>query len=167
MANSDFPRLRYSDVIETTARTAGVFKVAANAPAAEVDPDCHTTAVNIQGCTQLDIFVDIVQNPASSSTKLYIKIRFSGKKDPSTSTNGDWGYIQIDNIDGTTGISTVQDYLIEIDLLNVNGTPSAAFPRRYISRIQQISGRHASAVIWVDGGTATGTVYFQRQGGSM
>ena len=167
MSNSDFPRMRYSDVVEAEVRALGAFKVAANAPAAEIDPDCHTTAVNIQGCKQLDIFVDVATNPGSTSTKLYIKVRFSGKQSPSTGTNADWGYIQVDNIDSATGISSVQDYMIEIDLLNVNGTASAVVPRRYISRIEQISGRHVSAVAWVDAGTATGTVYFQRQGGSM
>ena len=167
MSNSDFPRMRYSDVVEAEVRALGAFKVAANAPAAEIDTDTHTTAVNIQGCTQLDIFVDVATNPGNTSTKLYIKVRFSGKQSPSTGTNADWGYIQVDNIDSATGISSVQDYMIEIDLLNVNGTASAVVPRRYISRIEQISGRHASAVIWVDAGTATGTVYFQRQGGSM
>ena len=167
MSNSDFPRLRYSDVVETEARALGQFKVAANAPAAEIDTDTHTTAVNIQGCKQLDIFIDVATNPGNNSTKLYIKVRFSGKQTPSTGTNADWGYVQVDKLDAATGISSVQDYMIEIDLLNVNGTASAVFPRRYISRIQQISGRHASAVVWVDAGTATGTVYFQRQGGSM
>ena len=167
MSNSDFPRLRYSDVVETEARALGQFKVAANAPAAEIDTDTHTTAVNIQGCKQLDIFVDVATNPGNNSTKLYIKVRFSGKQTPSTGTNADWGYIQVDKLDTATGISSVQDYMIEIDLLNVNGTGATTFPRRYISRIQQISGRHASAVVWVDAGTATGTVYFMRQGGSM
>jgi hypothetical protein len=167
MANSDFPRLRYSDVIETEARALGQFKVAADAPAAEIDTDTHTTAVNIQGCKQLDIFIDVATNPGNNSTKLYIKVRFSGKQTPSTGANADWGYIQVDKLDTATGISSVQDYMIEIDLLNVNGTGATTFPRRYISRIQQISGRHASAVVWVDAGTATGTVYFQRQGGSM
>jgi len=167
MSNSDFPRLRYSDVVEAEARASGQFKVAANAPAAEIDLDCHTTAVNIQGCKQLDIFIDVVTNPGNSSTKLYIKVRFSGKQAPSTGTNADWGYIQVDKLDTATGISSVQDYMIEIDLLNVNGTGATTFPRRYLSRIQQISGRHASAVVWVDAGTATGAVYFQRQGGSM
>jgi hypothetical protein len=167
MANSDFPRLRYSDVIETEARALGVFKVAANAPAAEIDTDCHTTSVNIQGCKQLDIFVDVATNPGSTSTKLYIKIRFSGKQTPATGTNADWGYVQVDKLDTATGVSSVQDYIIKIDLVNVNGTASAVVPRRYISRIQQISGRHASAVVWVNAGTATGTVYFMRQGGSM
>ena len=93
MANSDFPRLRYSDVIETealgTALVPATFKVAANAPAAEIDPDCHTTSVNIQGCKQLDIFVDVATNPAGppTATKLYIKVRFSGKLSPATGTN--------------------------------------------------------------------------------
>jgi|7_EtaG_2_1085326.scaffolds.fasta_scaffold00848_2 hypothetical protein len=172
MANSDFPRLRYSDVIETealgTALVPATLKVAADAPTAETDTDCHTTSVNIQGCKQLDIFVDVATNPApGAATKLYIKVRFSGKQTPVTGTNADWGYVQVDKLDTATGISSVQDYMIEIDLANVNGTPAALFPRRYISRIQQISGRHASAVVWVDAGNATGTVYFMRQGGSM
>jgi len=166
MSNSDFPRLRYSDVVETEARALGAFFVTgAGAPTAEASTVAHTSSVNIQGCKQLDIFVDVATN--AGAAKLYIKVRFSGKDTPATGTNADWGYIQVDNITAATGISSVQDYMIEIDLLNVNGIASAVVPRRYISRIQQISGRHASAVVWVDAGTATGTVYFQRQGGSM
>jgi len=169
MSNSDFPRLRYSDVTETEARALGAFKVSASVVNAETDSDCHTTSVNIQGCKQLDVFVDVSQS-AGTTAKLYIKVRFSGKQAPATGTNADWGYIQVDNIDAATGISTVQDYLIEIDLLNVNGVSRGAAPlapRRYVSRISQISGRHASAVVWIDGGALEGTVYFQRQGGSM
>ena len=167
MSNSDFPRLRYSDVVETEARALGAFFATnAGAPTAEANPLAHTTAVNIQGCKQLDIFVDVAA-VGIGATKLYIKVRFSGKQTPSTGTNADWGYIQVDKLDTATGISSVQDYMIEIDLANVNGVASAVFPRRYISRIQQISGRHASAVVWVDGGVVTGTVYFMRQGGSM
>jgi len=169
MANSDFPRLRYSDVIETEARALGAFKVAASAVVAEPDTDCHTASVNIQGCKQLDVFVDVAANNGATS-KLYIKVRFSGKQAPATGTNADWGYIQADNIDAATGISTVQDYLIEIDLLNVNGVSRGGAPlapRRYVSRIPQISGRHASAVVWIDAGILQGTVYFMRQGGSM
>ena len=165
MANSDFPRLRYSDVIETEARATGSFTVAADAVAAEPDPTCHTTSVNVQGCKQLDIFVNITNR--GSATKLYIKIRFSGKLAPATGTNTDWGYIQVDNVAAATGISSVQDYQIEIDLSNVATVADARTARRYVSRIQQISGRHASAVVWVDGANCTGTVYFMRQGGSM
>lgn len=169
MPISNFPRLRYSDVIETTVRTTGAFKVAANAVGAETDPDCHTEAVDIQGCKQLDIFVDVNQS-AGTTAKLYLKVRFSGKSAPDTTINEDWGYIQTDNVDPVTGISTVQDYLIEIDLLNINGVSRGAAPlspRRYISRIPQISGRHASVIVWIGGGALDGTVYFMRQGGSM
>jgi hypothetical protein len=166
MANSDFPRLRYSDVVETLALDASgnFYATAAGAPTAEAQTTAQTDSVNIQGCKQLDIFVNVTD--LSTATKLYIKVRFSGKQTPSTATNTDWGYIQIDNIAGATGISSVQDYMIEIDLRNVNGVASAN-PRRYISRIQQISGRHASAIVWADQGTPKGAVYFMRQGGSM
>ena len=171
MANSDFPRLRYSDVVEVpvlgTAATPATFAVAADAPTAEIAAGAQTDSTNIAGCKQLDIFVDVATNPASTATKLYIKVRFSGKATPLTATNADWGYIQIDNIAAASGISSVQDYMIEVDLLNVNGVASAVVPRRYISRIQQISGRYASAIVWTDAGTATGTVYFMRQGGGM
>ena len=171
MSNSEFPRLRYSDVYEQQVLDASLvpfsaFAVPAGIPTAEVTAACQTSSVNIQGCKQLDIFVDVATNPGNASTKLYIKVRFSGKQFPDPAVNTDWGYIQIDNIDAATGISSVQDYVIEIDLLNANGAASGA-PRRYVSRIQQISGRHASAVVWVDAGTATGTVSFMRQGGSM
>jgi len=141
--------------------------VAADAPTAEIAAGAQTDSTDITGCKQLDIFVDVVTNPGSTATKLYIKVRFSGSETPLTATNADWGYIQIDNIAAASGISSVQDYMIEVDLLNVNGVASAVVPRRYISRIQQISGRYASAIVWTDAGTATGTVYFMRQGGGM
>jgi hypothetical protein len=166
VSNSSFPRMRYSDVVEQQVLDASgnFYATAAGAPTAELQAGAQTAAVSIAGCTQLDIFVNVTD--LSTATKLYIKVRFSGKQTPSIATNTDWGYIQIDNIAGATGISSVQDYMIEIDLRNVNGVASAN-PRRYISRIQQISGRHASAIVWADQGTPKGAVYFMRQGGSM
>lgn len=167
MSNSDFPRLRYSDVEEILVLGEADFLLAANSLVAEADPTARTSSVNVQGCSQLDICVDVTL--PRLATTLYIKVRFSGKSDPDTSVLRDWGYVQTDNIDSATGISSVQEYMIEIDLTKVNGVALVA-PRRYVSRIQRISGRYASAVVWVDApgsSTAFGSVYFLRQGGSM
>ena len=115
------------------------------------------------GVKQLDIFVDITTNPG---TTLYLKVRFSGKEAPDVTVPTDWGMVQVDNVAGATGISSVQEYMVEIDLSSVNGTALAA-ARRYLVRIDQVSGLWASAIVWLSGGNGQGKVYFQRQGGSM
>lgn len=171
MSNSDFPRMRYSDVTEFVVldQSAGAFPNLAggglaDAVTAETTVGCQTASTNIQGCKQLDIFVDATNVPAAS--KLYLKIRFSGKQSPDPTVPTDWGFVQIDDIATTTGLSAVKEYVIEADLVTVNGVANVA-PRRYCFRIEQISGRFASAIIWADTAGVQGTVYFQRQGGSM
>ena len=179
MPISNFPRLRYSDVEEiavlgTAASPVAIAALASGGVAdvvtAEGTASCQTSSLNIQGCKQLDIFIDITTNPAAAS-KLFVKVRFSGKESPDTAVVRDWGYIQIDDIDAATGVSTVMEYLVEIDLDAVNGVAGpAGAERRYCLRIQQISGRHASAIVWTDVvGVAgvEGVVYFMRQGGGM
>jgi len=169
MSNSDFPRLRYSDVVETSALASGVVPSLtlgglADAVTAETTVGCQTGAINIQGCKQLDIFVDATVVPAAS--KLYLKVRFSGLQDPDVTVPTQWGFINIDDIDATTGASSIKEYVIVIDLVTVNGVANVN-PRRYCLRIEQISGRHASAIIWSDVAGTTAEVFFQRQGGSM
>ena len=176
MPISNFPRLRYSDVEEIAVLGTAASPVAidnlTNGGLADVleaeaalATGCHTSSLNIQGCKQLDIFVDITTNPGGAA-KLFVKVRFSGKESPDTAVVSDWGYIQIDDIDAATGVSTVMEYLVEINLVAVNGAASTA-ARRYCLRIQQISGRHVSAIVWTDTALMQGTVYFQRQGGGM
>ena len=174
MPISNFPRLRYSDVEEIAVLGTAASPVAIDALAtggladvvtAEGTAACQTSSLNIQGCKQLDIFVDITTNPGGAA-KLFVKVRFSGKESPDTAVVSDWGYIQIDDIDAATGVSTVMEYLVEINLVAVNGAASTA-ARRYCLRIQQISGRHVSAIVWTDTALMQGTVYFQRQGGGM
>lgn len=77
-----------------------------------------------------------------------------------------WGYIQVDNLNANHGISEVKDYMVEIDLAKVNNTINSD-ERRYLVRIDQISGAWASAIVWTDTANVTGKVYFQRQGGGM
>jgi len=168
--------MRYSDVEEiavlgTAAVPATIDDLTngglADVVTAEGTPACQTSSLNIQGCKQLDIFIDITANPVAAS-KLFVKVRFSGKESPDTSVVRDWGYIQIDDVDSATGVSTVMEYLVEIDLDAVNGVAGpAGAERRYCLRIQQISGRHASAIVWTDVALVEGVVYFMRQGGSM
>ena len=167
MSNSDFPRLRYSDVEEILVldHSGGGFSTAATPQLAETDTDAQTSMLSVQGCKQVDVFIYIT-NPAAA-TKLFVKVRFSGLKAPAVANFLNWGYVQIDNIDATTGISTVQEYMIEIDLVNTNGLPNPLQVRRYLSRIQQVSGRFVSAIVWTDVAGAEGTVSFLRQGGSM
>ncbi len=165
MTISQFPRAKFSDVIETVVRPSSAFANAADPVTAELLATARTEAVSLVGVRQLDVFVD-VDAALGASTKLYIKLRFSGKKAPDIATLTDWGFIQIDNINGTTGFSSVQEYVIEIDLVNANGSPHNA-ARRYISRLENVSGRFASALVWVDNAGASGTVTFLRQGGGM
>lgn len=166
MPISNFPRLRFTDVTEEEVldRSGGFF-VAANALLAEVAPTAQTSKVSVLGVKQLDIVLDITNIPNPS--KLYVKVRFSGKESPTISTLLDWGYLQIDNIDTATGVSSVQEYMIEIDLNRVNTQTGHTADRRYLLRIEQVSGLWASAIVWASVGNVTGKVYFQRQGGSM
>ena len=166
MPISNFPRLRFTDIYEAEVldrSTAGFF-VAADPVTAEGDSNTHTSMVSMHGVKQLDMFIDVTSNPGSA--KLFVKVRFSGKEEPSTATLRDWGYIQVDNVDTATGISSAREYLVEIDLTKVNNTASAA-ARRYLVRIDQISGAWASAIVWSDTADVNGKVYFQRQGGGM
>ncbi len=169
MPISNFPRLRFTDVyeVEVLDRSAGFYVSAAptDPTDAEQQAIAQTSAVSVLGVKQLDIHIELSNNPGG---KLYVKVRFSGKEDPDITNVTDWGYIQVDNIDGATGISTVQEYMIEIDLATVNGvTPPGSPNRRYLVRVDQVSGLWASAIVWADGGNTLGKVYFQRQGGSM
>jgi len=168
MPISNFPRLRFTDITEEEVldRTgAAVFLASASPLVAEATPAAQTSAVSILGVKQLDIFIDITTNPNSL---LYVKVRFSGKESPDVAVPTDWGMVQVDNVAGATGISTAQEYMVEIDLNSVNGVvPVAGAPRRYLVRIDQVSGLWASALVWVGSGNGQGKVYFQRQGGSM
>lgn len=168
MSNSDFPRLRYSDVEEILVLDHSGppgFSAAPDPQTAEADTTAQTSMLNVMGCKQVDVFIDVTNNAIAN--KLFVKVRFSGLTAPDVATFTDWGYVQIDNIDTATGISTVQEYMIEIDLITTNGIPNPNQFRRYLSRIQQVSGRFVSAIVWADAGGARGTVSFLRQGGSM
>jgi len=168
MPISNFPRLRFTDIyeVEVLDRVTAGFFVAADPVTAEASTNTHTSMVSMHGVKQLDIFIDVTNNPGAGSEKLFVKVRFSGKEEPSTSTLSDWGYIQVDNISANHGISEVKEYLVEIDLTKVNNTNSSD-PRRYLVRIDQISGAWASAIVWSDTANVNGKVYFQRQGGGM
>lgn len=169
MSSSDFPRLRFSDVTSTVVLANAFIPLLAgagiaDAVTAETTAACQTSSVNIQGCTQLDIFVNV--KTAQAGAKLFLKVRFSGKGQPLVSAPTDWGFIQVDNVDTATGVSSVREYVIEIDVAAVNGVANVA-ARYYCFRIQQISGRNASAVIWSDTANVEADVRFMRQGGSM
>ncbi len=169
MSTSEFPRLRFSDVTSEVVLPSSFIPTLgggglADAVTAETTPGCQTSGVNIQGCKQLDIFINVTV--AAAAAKLFLKIRFSGKEVPDVTAPTDWGFVQIDNIDGTTGLSSVREYVIEVDIANVNGIANVA-PRNYCFRIEQISGRHASAILWSDSANVQAEVSFQRQGGGM
>ena len=164
MPVSNFPRLRFTDITEAEVLDASAnFFQAADPVTAEDDPAARTSMVSMTGVKQLDIFLDVTTNPGG---KLYVKVRFSGKEEPLLADKTHWAYIQVDNTAGATGISAVKEYMVEIDLADVNGTADTS-PRRYLVRIDQISGAWASAVVWSDTLGVKGKVYFQRQGGGM
>jgi hypothetical protein len=165
MPVSNFPRLRFTDIQEAEVLDkSGGFVNVGNPKAAEIDPNTHTSMVSMTGVKQLDIAIDI--SSIGTGGKLYVKVRFSGKETPSVATLRDWGFIQVDNVDTATGISSVREYMIEIDLTKINATADTA-ARRYLVRIDQISGAWASAIVWSDTAGVQGKVYFQRQGGGM
>lgn len=121
---------------------------------------CQTSSASVLGVTKIDVFIDVTANPAA--TFLYVKFRFSDLELPDVGTPTHWGYVMIDDIAAATGISSVKEYMVKIDLNNVNGTANANQPRRFVTRIEQISGTSASAVVWSDGAGTEGTVTFVR-----
>jgi len=127
---------------------------------AEADANAQTAAVLVRGVEKLDVFIDVTAQ--TTATELYIKFRFSDKDAPNPATVTDWGYILVDDIASSTGISSVQEYMVKIDLDNVNGTANTNQARRYCTRIEQISGIWASAIVWSNGGSTTGSVTFVR-----
>ena len=155
------PRMLYSDSLEKPVLAA--IAIAADPLTAETTPACQTLAVNIQGVKQLGILVAIEDR--NNAQKLFIKVRFSGKAAPSIANVPDWGMVCVDNIDGTTGISTVQEYMIEVDLLTVNGVANPTLSRTLVLRIEQISGLHASAIVWCDADMGPAEVFFVQLGG--
>jgi len=127
---------------------------------AETTSGCQTASVVVRGVKKIDVFIDITAQ--SNATHLYVKFRFSDKASPNVATPTDWGVVLIDKIDTTTGISSVQEYMLKIPLDTVNGTANTNQDRRFVTRITDISGIHASALVWCDGAGTTGSVTFVR-----
>ena len=151
---------KFSDNDAVVAKVSGTIPSIANPVLAEADANAQTSAVLVRGVEKLDVFIDVTAQ--TTATELYIKFRFSDKDAPSPGTVTDWGYVLIDNIDTATGISSVQEYMLKIDLDNVNGTANSNQARRYCTRIEQISGIWASAIVWSNGANTTGSVTFVR-----
>lgn len=127
---------------------------------AETTAGCQTGSLVVRGVKKLDVFVDVTTN--ASASNLYIKFRFSDKESPDTAQPLDWGFVMVDNVDATTGISSVQEYIVKIPLDTVNGATNTNQPRRFATRITEISGIFASAIIWADGGNTAASVTFVR-----
>ena len=146
----------YQDKTEIDVRASAVLPLAADYTVAELSADNRTQCVPLYGAREIDCFIDFSVVDAAS-TEFRIKFRFSGKANPDITVVNDWGYVKVDNIDGATGESTVQDYEIVF----------APTTRRHLLRICQISGTWVSAVLWVNAGTTTAcSVTFVRQGGT-
>ena len=156
---------RYSDNDSVVVKASGTLATAADPLAAEALAAAQTSALLIRGVTKIDYIIDVTSNTAPA-TFLYVKFRFSDKESPDVTVPADWGYVMTDNIDAATGISTVQEYMVKIDLQNVNGTanPGFAAGRRYVTRIEQISGIYASAIVYADAGNVIGSVTAVRHG---
>lgn len=146
----------FQDKTEIVVRADAVLPLAADATVAEASAANRTNAVPLYDAREIDCFIDFSVVDAAS-TEFYLRFRFSGKAAPDITVVDDWGYVKIDNIDATTGISSVQDYEIKF-------TPTQ---RRHLLRICQISGTWVSAVLWVNAGATTScAVSFVRQGGT-
>ena len=153
-------RTLYSDtqqklVLTNVAQAAGPL-------AAEANAACQTASCSLTGVKQLGIVANITNRNAA--TLLNIKVRFSGKPNPDVTVVTDWGFIMVDNIDTSTGISTVQEYVIQIDLANVNGVANPTTARQYVCRVEQISALNASAIVFADS-ACDGEIYFVNLGG--
>lgn len=151
---------KQSDNESVVVKQSGSIPNVADPVTAEITADAQTSEILVRGVKKLSVFIDVTANAGAAF--LYIKFRFSDKKSPSVSTPTDWGSVMVDDIDAATGISSAQEYLLKIDLDNVNGTANANVPRRYCTRIEQISGIWASALVYSDGGGTVGSVTFVR-----
>lgn len=165
MPVSNFPRRRFSD-IEKVSVLEGFLGVAADALTAERS-NLYTNEFDIVGVRQLDIFISVLDPQAA--TKISVKMAFTGYKAPLAEQ---WAFVMTDNVDTATGISTVQEYVAEIDLTTVNGVATVAgdFPRTYLLRINNISGRKGKLLVWADAPNVSlqfPGVSIMRQGGAM
>jgi len=151
---------KQSDNESVVVKESGSIPNVADPVTAESTALAQTSAVLVRGVQKIDAFIDVTTNAGAAF--LYVKFRFSDKKSPSVSTPTDWGSVMVDNIDTATGISSAQDYLVKIDLDNVNGTANSNAARRYCIRIEQISGIWASALVYSDGDGTVGSVTFVR-----
>jgi len=146
----------FQDKTEIPVKADGLLPLAADYTVAEANLNNWTDAVPLYGAREIDAFIEFT-NVDAASTEFYLRFRFSGKLAPSIGIVNDWGYVKIDNIDGATGISEVQDYEIKF-------APTA---RTHVLRICQTSGTWVSCVLWVNAGqTTTCSVSFVRQGGT-
>jgi hypothetical protein len=127
---------------------------------AEGTAGCQTASATVRGVKKLDVFVDVATNAGAAN--LYLKFRFSDKDSPDVTNPLHWGFVLVDNIDTATGISSVQEYIVKIPLDTVNGTANTNQPRRFSTRITDISGIFASAIIWADGTNTVASVTFVR-----
>ncbi len=151
---------KFSDNESVVAKASGSIPNVADPVTAESTALAQTSAVLVRGVQKLDVFIDVASNGAAAF--LYVKFRFSDKESPSVSVPTDWGSLMVDNIDTATGISSAQEYLLKIDLDNVNGTANPNVPRRYCTRVEQVSGLWASALVYSDGNLTVGSVTFVR-----
>jgi len=136
---------------------------AAAAVAAESQVAAQTDKVLLRGVSQLSALIDVTA--LGDATEMYVKFRFSGDESPDTAVPTDWGFSKVDNVDVATGISSVQDYLVLIDLATVNGVASAV-ARKYCLKIDLVTALWASVIVWTDGAAgAVGSVSFVRHGG--
>ena len=149
-----------SDNKAVVAKASGTIPNATDALDAETTTDALTSAVLVRGVEKIDVFVNVIAQTAA--TELYIKFRFSDLDAPDVTNVTDWGYILVDDVASATGISSVQEYMVKIDLDNVNGTANLNQARRYCTRIEQISGIWASAIVWSNGAGTLGSVTFVR-----
>ena len=153
-------RMLYSDTLQKLVLTN--VPTAADALAAETTAGCQTLSCDIRGVKQIGILCNVTNRNAANT--LFIKVRFSGLENPDVTQPTQWGFIMTDDIDGATGISAVQEYVIQIDLQNVNGVANPSVARQFCTRICGISGLHASAILWADS-DVNAEIYFVRLGG--
>lgn len=135
-------------------RSAADFSAAGSIAAAEGDANAQANAVDCLGCEFVDVVVELTNVGTGPATKVSVVGRASGKAAPAIAVAADWIKLNTENVDTSTGVSTIVPYIGEV------ATPAAA---RYVVTFP-VRGRYFAPLVWVDVAAGTrGNVYVFRR----
>ena len=130
------------------------FSAAANLVAARADVTAQTALLDCLGLSEVDILVDFTNLGAGPVTKVSVAARYSGIAAPNVATATEWSSVNVEDVDTTTGISTVVPYVAEMAVA-ATGIVVITVP---------VKTRYVSALVWVDSAVGSrGKVFFYRR----